>query len=56
MDGITLPRALLEALDETATALRCSPEEILERALERYLRDFSDLRATPARLRSRRPG
>lgn len=53
MGRITIPDALLEALDATAAALEQSREEIIHRALERYLHDFDDLRVATARLRAR---
>lgn len=56
MGRITIPDALLEALDATAVALEQSREEIIHRALERYLHDFDDLRVATARLRTRERG
>ena len=56
MGRITIPDALLEALDATAAALEQSREEIIHRAIERYLHDFDDLRVATARLRDRERG
>ncbi|MDE2878142.1 MAG: ribbon-helix-helix protein, CopG family [Gemmatimonadota bacterium] len=53
MGEISIPDALLEALDATAAALEQSREEIIQRALERYLHDFDDLRVATARFRAR---
>ena len=56
MGRITIPDALLEALDATAAALEQSREEIIHRALERYLHDFDDLSVATARFRTRERG
>ena len=46
-----VPDAVFDAIEVSAAALRWSREEIIQRALERYLEDFDDLAASARRLR-----
>ena len=48
---IRLPDVLFDALQASAPALQYSWEEIVQRALERYLDDFDDLAGSAGRLR-----
>ena len=48
---IRLPDVLFDALQASAPALQQSWEEIIRRALERYLDDFDDLAGSAGRLR-----
>ncbi|WP_420637326.1 ribbon-helix-helix protein, CopG family [Candidatus Palauibacter sp.] len=48
---VRLPDAVFDAIEASAVALGHSREEIVQRALERYLEDFGDLAGSARRFR-----
>ncbi|WP_419164658.1 ribbon-helix-helix protein, CopG family [Candidatus Palauibacter sp.] len=48
---VRLPDVVFDAIEASALALGRSREEIVQRALERYLEDFGDLAGSARRFR-----